>query len=47
MKRKPVTTVRLTDRQLAYLKAEAERLDISVGDLIRRIIDQHIEGEPQ
>ena len=35
----------LTDPQAAYLKAEAERLGISVADLVRRIIDQHREKE--
>ena len=29
----------LTDPQEAFLKAEAKKLGISVGDLIRRIID--------
>ncbi len=33
--------VSLTDPQAAYLKAEAQKLGISVADLIRRIIDQH------
>jgi hypothetical protein len=34
-------SVSLSKLQLAYLRAEAKRLGISVGDLIRRIIDQH------
>jgi hypothetical protein len=36
-------SVVLTEPQLQFLKAEAERLGISVSDLIRRIIDQHRE----
>lgn len=39
------TTVRqsltLTKPQLDYLRDEAERLGITVADLIRRIVDQH------
>ena len=34
-------SISLSQPQLAYLRAEAKRLGISVGDLIRRIIDQH------
>ena len=34
-------SISLSNPQLAYLRAEAKRLGISVGDLIRRIIDQH------
>ncbi len=30
----------LTEPQLAWLKAEAERLDIPVNELIRRIVDK-------
>ena len=33
----------LTLPQIEYLRLEAERLGISVADLIRRIIDQHRE----
>jgi hypothetical protein len=33
--------VSLTGPQVAFLKAEAARLGISVADLIRRIIDQY------
>ena len=35
--------VSLTDPQRAYLKAEAERLGISVSDLIRRIVHSYRE----
>jgi hypothetical protein len=34
-------SVSFSKPQLAYLRAEAKRLGISVGDLTRRIIDQH------
>jgi hypothetical protein len=34
-----------TEPQMAYLKATAKGLGITVGELIRRIIDQH-RGEP-
>lgn len=37
-------SVLLTDPQAAFLDREAERLDISVADLIRRIIDRHREA---
>ena len=41
------TTVRqsvtLTEPQFAFLKAEAERLGITVSDLIRRIVDVYRE----
>ena len=32
--------------QIVWLEAEAERLGISVGELVRRIIDQHRETQP-
>lgn len=38
-------SVTFWEPQAAFLKAEAERLGISVSDLIRRIIDQHREGK--
>ena len=37
------TVISLTQPQLAFLRAEAQRLGISVSDLIRRIVDQHRE----
>jgi hypothetical protein len=37
-------TVTFTKPQLAFLRAEAERLGITVADLIRRIIDAYREG---
>ena len=39
------TAFRLNDRQLAFLQAEAERLSITVSDVIRRIIDAHIDNK--
>lgn len=36
--------VTLTKPQAEFLKKEAERLGISVSDLIRRIIDAYREG---
>jgi hypothetical protein len=37
--------VTLTAKQDAWLKAKAERLGISVSELIRRIVDEYREGE--
>ena len=37
------TVISLTQPQRAFLRAEAQRLGISVSDLIRRIVDQHRE----
>jgi hypothetical protein len=36
-------SVTLTKPQLAFLKAEAMRLGITLSDVIRRIIDQYRE----
>jgi hypothetical protein len=36
--------ISLTQPQIEFLRLEAARLDISVSDLIRRIIDQHREN---
>ena len=35
--------VTLTEPQLVYLRVEADRLGISIGELLRRLIDQHRE----
>ena len=35
--------VTLTNPQLAFLRGEAKRLGLSIGELVRRIIDQHRE----
>ena len=35
--------VTLTKPQIEFLKREAEKLGITVSDLIRRIVDQHRE----
>ena len=40
----PRMTVSFTKPQMAFLKAEAERLGITVADLIRRIVDRYREG---
>ena len=36
--------ISFTDPQAGFLKAEAERLGISVSELVRRIIDAYIEA---
>lgn len=36
--------ISFTDPQRAYLKREAKRLGISIAELVRRIIDRHIEA---
>ena len=41
-KRRSIT---LTAPQLAFLQKEAERLGITVSDLVRRIIDSYREGK--
>jgi hypothetical protein len=35
----------ITEPQWMFLKTEAERLGISVSELMRRIIDQYREGK--
>jgi len=35
--------ISFTDPQRAFLKREAKRLGISIAELVRRIIDTHIE----
>jgi predicted DNA binding CopG/RHH family protein len=45
MAAKPTINIRLTERQLAALKAEAERLGVSTADLIRRILDDWLDPE--
>lgn len=37
--------ISLTQMQDVYLRAEADRLGISVADVIRRIVDAHREKE--
>lgn len=44
MTRKRVLTARVTEPQLEFLWHEAGRLDITVGELVRRIIDRYREG---
>ncbi len=43
MSAKPRTSVVLTEPQLAFLKAESARLGITLGELVRRIVDQYRE----
>lgn len=35
--------ISFTERQKSFLKREAKRLDISMAELVRRIIDAHID----
>ena len=37
--------ISFTEPQEVFLKREAERLGISVSDLVRRIVDQYREGK--
>lgn len=37
----------LTAPQAAFLRSEAERLGISIAELVRRIIDSYREGKDQ
>lgn len=39
-------SISFTKPQIEYLRAAAERLGITVGDMVRRIIDQHREADP-
>ena len=39
-------SIGFTKPQIEYLRAAAERLGITVGDVVRRIIDQHREADP-
>ena len=39
------TSLFLTERQLQKLTKEAEKLGIAVAELIRRILDEHIESK--
>jgi hypothetical protein len=41
----PRQMVTLTKPQSEFLKLEAERLGVTVSEVIRRIIDQHREGK--
>jgi hypothetical protein len=34
-------TVRFTEPQLAWLKAEAAKFGVSIGDMVRRIVDDY------
>ena len=37
--------VSLTEPQVAFLREAAEKLGISVSDMIRRIVDEYREGK--
>jgi hypothetical protein len=37
--------ISFTDPQRAFLKKEADRLGISIAELVRRIVDAHREGK--
>ena len=37
--------ISFTDPQYAYLEQEAERLGISIAELVRRIVDEHRLGK--
>ena len=39
--------IRLTEQQIAALKAEAQETGINMTELIRRIIDEHTKARPQ
>ena len=37
-------TVSFSERQMAFLMKESERLGISVAEVLRRIIDHHLDA---
>lgn len=41
-----VVRLQLTDAQYATLKREAERLEVDMSVLIRRVLTEHVEGFP-
>ena len=45
MGKKPSFTIVLTDRQKVFLDRESQRLQISTNEVIRRIIDNHLDRE--
>ena len=45
MKTTHAQTITFTKPEIEYLKAEAKRLGISVADLVRRVVDQHIDQQ--
>ncbi|MGL5922144.1 DNA-binding protein [Chroococcidiopsis sp.] len=47
MARENVVRVRLTDKELERLKAEAERLDIAVSEVIRKSLDQTLKFDAE
>jgi hypothetical protein len=47
MSKAPRMSVTFTEPQLAFLKVEADRLGVSIADLIRRIVDRYREDRRQ
>lgn len=43
--RKLQTSITWTTRQLAMLRAEANRLGVSVSDIVRRIVDEWLDAK--
>jgi len=39
------TNIYLTERQQKALQKEAQKLGVSVAELIRRILDKHLDGK--
>jgi hypothetical protein len=37
--------ISFTDPQIAFLRKDAKRLGISVAELVRRIIDAHVDSK--
>lgn len=40
-------TVSLPDQQMSWLKREAKRLGLTIGELLRRVIDQVRQDKPR
>lgn len=43
MTKNPRLSITFTKRQLVFLQKEAARLEITIAEFIRRIVDAHIE----
>ena len=37
-------TIVITKRQFDFVESEAKRLDISTADVVRRVLDKHIDA---
>lgn len=46
MQHKPTLSFRLAESQLKFIRDEAARLGIAVGELLRRIIDEYRTKQP-